>query len=55
MRFRLLIDNGGSSVHLLADPLQRIARDANVACGHVIQDYEQLSEQHGRNMLGLPP
>lgn len=52
---RLLIDNGGSSVHLLSDPLQRFARDANVACGHLIQDYESLSEQHGRSMLGLPP
>jgi alkylation response protein AidB-like acyl-CoA dehydrogenase len=52
---RLLIDNGGSSVHLLADPMQRLARDANVACAHLIQDFEALSEQHGRSMLGLPP
>ena len=52
---RLIIDNAGSSVHMLADPLQRLARDANVACGHVIQNYEQLSEQHGRSLLGLPP
>jgi alkylation response protein AidB-like acyl-CoA dehydrogenase len=52
---RLLIDNGGSSVHLLADPMQRLARDANVACAHLIQDFEQLAEQHGRSMLGLPP
>lgn len=52
---RLLIDNAGSSVHLLEDPLQRLARDANVACGHLIQDYEALAEQHGRSLLGLPP
>lgn len=52
---RLLIDNGGSSVHMLNDPLQRLARDANVACAHLIQDFESLSEQHGRSMLGLPP
>ena len=52
---RLLIDNAGSSVHMLADPMQRFARDANVACGHLIQDYEPLAEQHGRSMLGLPP
>ena len=52
---RLLIDNAGSSVHLLSDPMQRLARDANVACGHLIQDFEQLAEQHGRSMLGLPP
>lgn len=51
---RLIIDNAGSSVHMLSDPLQRIARDANVACGHLIQDFETLSEQHGRSMLGLP-
>lgn len=52
---RLLIDNGGSSVHMLSDPLQRLARDANVACAHLIQDFESLSEQHGRSMLGFPP
>lgn len=51
---RLIIDNAGSSVHMLSDPLQRLARDANVACGHLIQDFEQLAEQHGRSMLGLP-
>lgn len=52
---RLVIDNAGSSVHLLSDPMQRLARDANVACAHLIQDFEQLAEQHGRSMLGLPP
>lgn len=52
---RLIVDNAGSSVHLLSDPLQRFARDANVACGHLIQDFEQLAEQHGRSILGLPP
>jgi hypothetical protein len=52
---RLILDNAGSSVHMLSEPLQRMARDANVACGHLIQDFEQLAEQHGRSMLGLPP
>lgn len=52
---RLIVDNAGSSVHLLTDPLQRISRDVNVVCGHVIQDFETLAEQHGRQMLGLPP
>ena len=52
---RLLVDNAGSSVHMLSDPLQRLARDANVACGHLIQDFESLAEQHGRSMLGMPP
>ena len=52
---RLVLDNAGSSVHMLSEPLQRMARDANVACGHLIQDFEQLAEQHGRSMLGLPP
>lgn len=52
---RLVVDHSGSSVHLLSDPLQRFARDANVACGHVIQDIETLLEQHGRSLLGLPP
>jgi alkylation response protein AidB-like acyl-CoA dehydrogenase len=52
---RLIVDNAGSSVHRLSEPLQRMARDADVACGHVIQDFETLAEQHGRSMLGLPP
>lgn len=52
---RLIIDNSGSSVHMLSDPLQRMARDANVACAHLIQDFESLAEQHGRSLLGLPP
>ena len=52
---RLLIDNAGSSVHMLDDPMQRLARDANVACGHLIQDFETLAEQHGRSLMGLPP
>jgi alkylation response protein AidB-like acyl-CoA dehydrogenase len=52
---RLMLDNAGSSVHMLGDPMQRFARDANVACGHVIQDFETLCEQHGRSLLGLPP
>ncbi|HMO67809.1 MAG TPA: acyl-CoA dehydrogenase family protein, partial [Novosphingobium sp.] len=51
---RLLMDNAGSSVHMSSEPMQRLARDANVACGHLIQDFEQLAEQHGRSMLGLP-
>jgi hypothetical protein len=38
-----------------SDPLQRLARDANVACAHLIQDFESLAEQHGRSMLGMPP
>ena len=52
---RLLVDNAGSSAHMLADPMQRLARDANVACGHLIQDFGTRAEQHGRSMLGLPP
>lgn len=52
---RLIIDNAGSSAHYLTDPLQRLARDANVACSHLIQEFECLAEQHGRSMLGLPP
>jgi hypothetical protein len=40
---------------MLSDPLQRLARDADMACAHLIQDFESLSEQHGRSMLGFPP
>jgi hypothetical protein len=52
---RLIVDNLGSSVHYLSDPMQRTVRDVNLACAHLIQDFESLAEQHGRNMLGLPP
>lgn len=51
---RLILDHSGSSVYMQSDPLQRIGRDANVACGHLIQDYEILAEQHGRSLLGMP-
>ena len=52
---RLIVDHSGSSIHHLTDPLQRISRDVNVVCSHVIQDLESLAEQYGRNLLGLPP
>jgi alkylation response protein AidB-like acyl-CoA dehydrogenase len=50
---RLIVDNSGSSVHFLTDPLQRILRDVNIASSHIIQDFDLLAEQHGREMLGL--
>jgi alkylation response protein AidB-like acyl-CoA dehydrogenase len=52
---RLIVDNSGSSVHYLTDPLQRILRDVDTASSHLIQDYELLAEQHGRLMLGKEP
>jgi alkylation response protein AidB-like acyl-CoA dehydrogenase len=52
---RLVVDNSGSSVHFLTDPLQRILRDVNIASSHVIQDFEVLAEQHGCALLGLEP
>jgi len=51
---RLMVDHSGSSVHHLSDPLQRMLRDATVACSHVIQDDQVLAEQYGRSLLGLP-
>ncbi len=52
---RLIVDNSGSSVHLLSDPLQRILRDVTVVCSHLVQDFENIAEQHGRGLLGLQP
>jgi alkylation response protein AidB-like acyl-CoA dehydrogenase len=52
---RLMIDNSGSSVHYSSDPMQRLMRDTNVVCAHLIQDLEVLTEQYGRSLLGMPP
>jgi hypothetical protein len=50
-----MVDAGGSSLHLLDNPLQRAARDITVASAHVIHDRLMTSELHGRVLLGLPP
>ena len=52
---RTMVDNGGSSLHLLDHPMQRAARDITVASAHVIHDGLMTSELHGRVLLGLPP
>ena len=52
---RTMVDAGGSSLHLLDNPLQRAARDITVASAHVIHDRLMTSELHGRVLLGLPP
>jgi alkylation response protein AidB-like acyl-CoA dehydrogenase len=52
---RAMVDAGGSSLHLLDNPMQRAARDITVATAHVIHDGLMTSELHGRVLLGLPP
>jgi len=52
---RLVVDNSGTAVHFLSDPLQRIMRDVNTASSHLAQDFELIAEQHGRFMLGMAP
>lgn len=51
----LLCEAGGSSVHSLDNPLQRMLRDVNVISSHIVFDEDVAFEQHGRAMLGLPP
>ena len=51
----LLCEAGGSSVHQLDNPLQRMLRDVNVISSHIVFDEDVAFEQHGRAMLGLPP
>ena len=52
---RAMVDNGGSSLHRLDDPLQRAARDIGVGSSHVVFDRLTTSELLGRVELGLPP
>lgn len=45
----------GSSMHLLDNPLQRMARDVTVLSSHVVLDMDVALEQYGRDLLGLEP
>lgn len=51
----LLCEAGGSSVHRLDNPLQRMLRDVNVISTHIVFDEDVAFELRGRDMLGLPP
>lgn len=43
----------GTSIHYLANPMQRHLRDIMVMTSHVIVDMDVTMEQHGRSLLGL--
>ena len=45
----------GTSIHFLANPMQRYLRDIMVMTSHVILDMDVTMEQHGRSLLGLEP
>lgn len=45
----------GTSIHYLANPMQRYLRDIMVMTSHVILDMDVTMEQHGRSLLGLEP
>lgn len=51
----LLCEAGGSTVHRLDNPLQRMLRDVNVISTHIVFDEDVVFELQGRDMFGLPP
>lgn len=51
----ILCDCAGSSLHFLTNPMQRCKRDIDVMSSHIVYDFDQASELHGRALLGLPP
>ena len=42
-----LLEASGASAHFLDNPLQRIKRDVDVICGHVVFDYDTSRELAG--------
>lgn len=51
----LCCEASGTSIHYLANPMQRYLRDIMVMTSHVIVDMDVTMEQHGRSLLGLEP
>ena len=52
-----LLEASGASAHFLDNPLQRIKRDVDVICGHVVFDYDTSRELAAALTLGMkvPP
>jgi 3-hydroxy-9,10-secoandrosta-1,3,5(10)-triene-9,17-dione monooxygenase len=48
-----LLEASGASAHFLDNPLQRIKRDVDVICGHVVFDYDTCRELAGALTLGM--
>jgi alkylation response protein AidB-like acyl-CoA dehydrogenase len=50
-----LVQRGaGASVHLTSNPIGRLMRDLNVASSHQLHEFDEMAEQHGRALFGLP-
>jgi 3-hydroxy-9,10-secoandrosta-1,3,5(10)-triene-9,17-dione monooxygenase len=48
-----LLEASGASAHFLDNPLQRIKRDVDVICGHVVFDYDTSRELAGALTMGM--
>jgi alkylation response protein AidB-like acyl-CoA dehydrogenase len=48
-----LLEASGASAHFLDNPLQRIKRDIDVICGHVVFDYDTSRELAAALTLGM--
>jgi hypothetical protein len=48
-----LLEASGASAHFLDNPLQRIRRDVDVICGHVVFDYDTSREPAAALTLGM--
>lgn len=51
---RMLNDDGGSSAHYLSNPIQRSLRDVTMLVSHIMYDFNDAMQLHGRLMSGLP-
>jgi alkylation response protein AidB-like acyl-CoA dehydrogenase len=48
-----LLEASGASVHFVDNPLQRIKRDVDIICGHVVFDYDVARELSGALEAGV--
>lgn len=48
-----LLEASGASAHFLDNPLQRIKRDVDIICGHVVFDYDVARELAGALEIGV--
>lgn len=48
-----LLEASGASVHFVDNPLQRIKRDVDIICGHVVFDYDVARELAGALEVGV--
>ena len=49
-----LLEASGAGAHFLHNPLQRIKRDVDVICGHVVFDDDVARELAGALEVGAP-